>query len=291
MSSSAGTVPGSSNPDDVEYVFEPHAVKLPPLKPYLHELWERRRFVKTLARTEIQGKRSSMLAGQLWALLDPLFQAAIYFFLIQILRGGQGGRGSAYQMTLLISGIFLFIFTRTSLNDGARSVIGGRGLLLNSAFPRALLPISSVYKGLLELAPAGLVYLVIHVAAGRPIGIGVVFLPTLLVLQTTLNLGLALLFAALTVYMRDVTVLLGYLLRVLFFITPILYPIALLPSGIRTAMSFNPLFPVFAAYQEVVGGGVPTVGQLAGSLFWAVVFLVVGAGLFLSHERAFALHV
>ena len=289
--SSATTTPGSSKPDKVEYVFEPHAVKLPPLRPYLRELWDRRRFVKTLARTEIQGKRSSMAAGQLWAVLDPLFQAAIYFFLIQILRGGQGGRGSAYQMTLLISGIFLFTFTRISLNDGARSVIGGRGLLLNSSFPRALLPISAVYKGLLELAPAGVVYLVIHIAFGRPIGSGVAFLPTLLVLQTTLNLGLALLFAALTVYMRDVTQLLGYLLRVLFFITPVLYPVSVLPSGVRTAMTFNPLFPVFAAYQEVVAGGVPTTGQLVGSLFWAVVFLVIGGGLFISHERAFALHV
>jgi lipopolysaccharide transport system permease protein len=93
------------------------------------------------------------------------------------------------------------------------------------------------------------------------------------------------------VYMRDVTKLLGYLLRVLFFITPVLYPVSLLPEGIRTAMSFNPLFPVFAAYQEVIGGGVPTIGQLAGSMFWAVLFLVVGAALFLSHERAFALHV
>jgi len=289
--SSATTTPGSSKPDQVEYVFEPHAVKLPPLRPYLRELWDRRRFVKTLARTEIQGKRSSMAAGQLWAVLDPLFQAAIYFFLIQILRVGQGGRGSAYQMTLLISGIFLFTFTRISLNDGARSVIGGRGLLLNSSFPRALLPISAVYKGLLELAPAGVVYLVIHIAVGQPIGSGVAFLTTLLVLQTALNLGLALLFAALTVYMRDVTQLLGYLLRVLFFVTPVLYPVSVLPSGVRTAMTFNPLFPVFAAYQEVVAGGVPTTGQLVGSLFWAVVFLVIGGGLFISHERAFALHV
>jgi ABC-type polysaccharide/polyol phosphate export permease len=291
MSGFEATSRGSSKPDDVEYVFEPHSVKLPPLREYLHELWDRRRFVKTLARTEIQGKRSSMVAGQLWALLDPLFQAGIYFLLIQILRGGEGGRGSAYQMTLLISGIFLFNFTRRSLMDGARSVIGGRGLLLNSAFPRALLPISSVYKALLELAPAGIVYLVIHVAAGRPIGLGVALLPTLLVLHTTLNLGLALLFAALTVYMRDVTQLMGYLLRVLFFITPVLYPVSILPPGIRTAMSFNPLFPVFAAYQQVVGGGMPTMAQLAGSLFWAVLFLVVGAGLFLSHERDFALHV
>ena len=291
MSAVDAPAPGSRRPAEVEYVFEPHAVRLPPLKPYLRELWSRRRFVRTLARTEIRGKRSSMAAGQLWAVLDPLFQAAIYFFLIQILRGGQGGRGSAYQMTLLISGIFLFTYTRISLNDGARSVIGGRGLLLNSSFPRALLPISSVYKGLLELAPAGVVYLVIHIAVGQPIGSGVAFLPTLLVLQTALNLGLAMLFAALTVYMRDVTQLLGYLLRVLFFVTPILYPVSALPSGVRTAMTFNPLFPVFAAYQEVVAGGVPTTGQLIGSLLWAVLFLVVGGALFISHERAFALHV
>jgi teichoic acid transport system permease protein len=291
MSTVDAATKSGSQPGEVEYVFEPHSVKVPPLRPYLHELWERRRFVKTLARTEIQGKRSSMIAGQLWALLDPLFQAGIYFLLISILRGGEGGRGSAYQMTILISGIFLFGFTRRSMVDGARSVVGGRGLLLNSAFPRALLPISCVYRGLLELAPAGVIYLIIHVAAGRPIGMGVAFLPTLLVLQTTLNLGLALLFAALNVYMRDVQQLLGYLVRILFFTTPVLYPVSLLPSGIRTAMAFNPLYPVFAAYQEVVGGGVPTIGQLAGSLFWAVLFLVLGAGLFLSHERAFALHV
>jgi teichoic acid transport system permease protein len=282
----------SGDPHGVEYVFEPHAVKVPPLRPYLHELWDRRRFVKTLARTEIQGKRASMVAGQLWALLDPLFQAGIYFLLIQIVRGGEGGRGTAHYMTLLISGVFLFNFTRRSLMDGARSVIGGRGLLLNSAFPRALLPISAVYKALLELAPAGIVYLVIHIAAGRPIGAGIAFLPTLLVLHTALNLGLALLFAALTVFMRDVTQLLGYLLRVLFFTTPVLYPVSFLPPGVRTAMWwFNPLFPVFAAYQEVVGGGAPTMGQLVGSLFWAGLFLVVGVGLFLSHERSFALHV
>jgi teichoic acid transport system permease protein len=290
--SAVDTASGSeSRPGEVEYVFEPHSVKVPPLRPYVHELWDRRRFVKTLARTEIQGKRSSMIAGQLWALLDPLFQAGIYFLLISILRGGEGGRGSAYQMTILISGIFLFGFTRRSMVDGARSVVGGRGLLLNSAFPRALLPISCVYRGLLELAPAGVIYLIIHVATGRPIGAGVALLPTLLVLHTILNLGLALLFAALNVYMRDVQQLLGYLVRILFFTTPVLYPVSLLPSGIRTAMAFNPLYPVFAAYQEVVGGGVPTFGQLAGALFWAVLFLVVGAGLFLSHERAFALHV
>jgi teichoic acid transport system permease protein len=290
MSSFGGAIPAPRKPEN-EYVFGPHIAKMPPLRPYLQELWERRRFVRTLARTEIQGKRSSTAAGQFWALLDPLFQAGIYFILITILRGGAGGRGSAYRMTLLISGIFLFTFTRVALNDGARSVIGGRGLLLNSSFPRALLPITAVYKGLVQLAPAGAVYLVIHIAYGRPIGSGVVLLPTLLVLQTTLNLGLAMLFAALTVYIRDVTQLLGYLLRLLFFTTPILYPVSALPSAIRTVMTFNPFFPVFAAYQDVVAGGEPSIGLIAGATFWAVLFLVIGGRLFLSHERDFGLHV
>jgi teichoic acid transport system permease protein len=287
------TGPGSDGDghEDVVYVFEPHTITIPPLRSYLHELWERRRFVTTFARAEIQGQRSTMLAGQLWALLDPMLQAFTYFILISVLRGGAGGRGTADRLTLLIGCLFLFNLTRVSAMAGAKSVVAGRGLLLNSSFPRALLPITSVYRGLLELVPAAIVYLAIHVAFGQPIGGGVVFLPVLLALHTGFNLGIALLLAALTVYIRDMSVMLGYVTRIWLFITPVLFPVAELPPNIKRILAFNPLFPVFAAYQEVMMGGVPTMGQVLGALLWAVLFLVIGGALFLSHERAFALYV
>src|SRR5436190_20372617 len=73
---------------DVVSVFEPNRQTVPALRPYLHELLGRRDFLVELAKAEVRGQRSSMVMGELWALLDPLFQAAIYFFLFTVIRGG-----------------------------------------------------------------------------------------------------------------------------------------------------------------------------------------------------------
>ena len=91
----ATEAPGASSVraySDVEYVFEPHTAQMPDLRPYLKDLWERRGFIAEKAKAEIRGKRNSTVAGQLWAVLDPLFQATIYFFLITVLRGSGGAR-------------------------------------------------------------------------------------------------------------------------------------------------------------------------------------------------------
>lgn len=289
---SNGSTP-SAGDGSVVAVFEPHSVGLPPLGPYLREIWERRRFIQASAKASIRGRRSSMLAGQAWAVLDPLFQAALYWLLFAILRGGSGGRGTAQGLTLLIGCLFLFNFTRIALTEGARAVTSGRALMMNSSLPRALLPLTSIYKGLLELVPSGFVFLVIYLAAGQSIGPGIIFLPLVLLLHTAINTGLALTFATISVYVRDVTNLLTYLLRVLMFVTPVLYPVAFLTRypAVEKVLIVNPLFPVFAAYQAIITGGVPTFGQLVVSSVWAAVLLGGGAAFFLSHERAFALHI
>jgi len=278
---------------EVVSVFEPHSVGLPSLGDYIREIWERRRFIQASARASIRGRRSTMLAGQAWAVLDPLFQAGLYWLLFAILRGGQGGRGTAEGFTLLVGCLFLFNFTRIALAEGARAVTSSRALLMNSSLPRALLPLTSIYKGLLELVPSGFVFAVIYLAAGQRFGSGIVFLPLVLVIHTALNTGLALIFATLSVYIRDVTNMLQYLTRVLLFVTPVLYPVDFLTRypAIERVLIVNPLFPVFSAYQEIITGGVPTFGQIALSLAWAALLLSAGTVFFLSHERAFALHI
>lgn len=285
----AGETP--RNPSDIEYVFEPHSVKLPPVRHYFQDLWGRRRFMMELAKSDLRGTRSNAALGQFWAVLDPIFQAAIYWFLITVIRGGAGGRGSAEQLTVLIASVFLFNYTRIALNDGGRSIINGKGLLLNSTFPRALLPIAQVYKGMLEMVPSGAIYLVIHLALQRPIGQGIVLLPFLFAIQTAMNLGMALIVATLTVYIRDVANLLTYITRVLIFVTPVIYPVSMLTPNLRRFLQWNPLFPLFAAYQEIVAGRMPGAGMIIQSALWATFFLVVGTRFFMSHERAFALRL
>jgi teichoic acid transport system permease protein len=273
---------------DVEYVFEPHSAEMPPLRPYLRDLWERRRFIAEVARAEIRGKRNSTIAGQLWAVLDPLFQAALYFFLITVLRGGT--RGGA-ELAALIFCVFLFQTTATALNEGGKSVVSNKGLMLNSSFPRAMLPLTAVYKGMLGLVPSAAIYLVVHLVLRQPLGSGLLLLPLLLLIQTVMNIGVAMLVATLTVFIRDVGNALTYIQRLLFFTTPVIYPASTLSPGLASILSWNPFFCLFVCYRAVVAGGMPPGGFLLRAAVMSVVLFIVGARTFLSHERAFALHL
>lgn len=283
--------PGERPYSDVVQVFEPNALDLPPLRTYLQELSARRPFIVELAGAEVRGQRSSTFLGELWSLVDPLFQAAIYWFLFTVIRGGSGDGGKAEFITAIIGSVFLFNYTRIAISDGGRAILRHKGLVLNAVFPRALLPIAEVYKGFLATLPALVVYIPIHFALGGPITEAILVLPLLLVIQTVINLGLALLLSTATAYFMDVSNLLNYVTRLLTFATPVVYPVSLLSPTIRQFLAWNPLFSLFTSYQAIITGQMPDAGHVFQSLLWAIVLLVSGAWVFLRHERSFALHI
>lgn len=275
----------------VEYVFEPDRSTVPPIRQYLEDCWERRQFVFTMAKADLRGPRSRTGLGELWAIMDPLFQAGIYWFLISTIRGSGDAVEDTERLTILISGIFFFTFTTTVVSGGGRSIIRNKSLMLNSTFPRLLLPATEVYKGLLDLGPALAVYGVIHVLLGGAIGPGLFMIPLLLVLQILISTGLGLVFATLTVFVADMTKVLEYVMRILFFATPILYPVAMLPGLAQTILQLNPFFALFACYQACITGGVPSPLHLFQAVVWAGVLITVGFRLFVSRERGFALRL
>jgi teichoic acid transport system permease protein len=276
---------------DVVHVFEPHEPALPPVRPYLRDLAQRGAFIRELAVSGIRGQRASTFLGELWALLEPLFQAAIYYFLFTVIRGRGGSANSTEWLLAIISSVFFFNYTRIAITDGGRAILRNKGLVLNAIFPRALLPIAEVYKGFLSTLPALAVYVVIHVAFGGPVTAAVFLLPLLLTIHTVMNLGLAFLFATATVLVKDMVMLQNYILRILMFTTPVVYPVSFLPSEIRSVLVINPLFQLFSAYQSVISGNMPTAGMLVQSLIWCLVVFTIGARTFLRHERSFALHI
>jgi ABC-type polysaccharide/polyol phosphate export permease len=275
---------------DVEYVFKAHTTTRPPVREYVGDLWARRQFMKALATASLRGERSSTFLGEMWGVLDPLFQAAIYIFVVAVIRGGRSG--GFQTAALIIAGVFLFNYSKIGLNEGGRSILASKGLMLNSSFPRALLPLAEIYKGLLEFLPSIALYVVIHLVTRQPLGQGLFLLPLLFLLQTAMAIGMALLVATATVYVRDTVNLLNYVTRILIFVTPVIYPASSLSPTLRTLLSIiNPLFPLFSAYQTIIVGGVPTVGQVLLTTFWATLLLVAGYRVFVSHERAFALRL
>ena len=275
----------------VEHVFEPSARQMPPVRSYLADVWERRAFAVALAKADLRGGRSRTVMGELWSVLDPIFQAALYYLLIMMIRGGSGDEGSA-RLIMLVSGIFLFRLTSQIMGKSARSIGTNKGLIMNSTFPRVLLPLAETYKAALDFIPVMVVYIVFHVFMGAGVGVGFFLLPLLFAIQLTLAFGMGLVFATLVVFIRDMSNLLDYIQRLFFFGSPILWEATSLPESILAFLRFNPLFALHASFQKVLAlGGVPSVGLLLEAVFWAVFFLVLGFRLFVSNERGFALRI
>ncbi|MGK2930401.1 MAG: ABC transporter permease [Acidimicrobiales bacterium] len=277
----------SSEYSDTEYSFGPHSATPPDVREYLHALWQRRAFMDWLARTELRSRRTSTSLGNIWAVLDPLFQAGIYFFLYMVLRGG----ARADFLPVLIAVIFLFRLTLDAMGDGGNSIKKGKGLLLNSTFPRALLPITSVYTSLLGYVPSVCVVLVIFPLVGGRVGVGVFMLPLLFVIQAVMNVGIALLVSTVVVLVKDASNAMQYVTRILFFTTPVIYPASMLPDNLKVFVAVQPLFSLFASYQRIFMGGMPSAGMVLLAATWAVALVIGGSRLFLRHEREFALHL
>lgn len=285
----APAVPAGSG---VEYVFEPRHARSMRLGEfpaefvgYARDIWQRRLFVKELARADIRRRHANTALGALWSILEPLFQVAIYFMLFTIIR--RGSRPIEF-LPVLVWGIFCFQLVTSALNEGGTSIQRAQGLMLNSTFPRGLLPVATVYKGFLRFIPTIGVMAVVHVAVGAPLHWGLLLMPFLFSVQLVLSVGLALCMSTITVYFRDVQNAMSYIARILFFTTPIIYPLRLLPAGLVAVLKWQPLFGLFAAYQQIVGGGTPSVTYVVLAVAWSVVLLLVGAYLFMRHERDFA---
>jgi ABC-2 type transport system permease protein len=241
-----------------------------------------------MSRADLRGRRTSTALGALWGILDPLMQAGIFFLLFTIIR--PGGRPFDF-LHVLIGGIFLFQLGLSSITEGGRSIRNSKSLMLNSTFPRALFPIAVVLKGVLTFPPKILVYILFHIGLGAPVGWGLLLLPLLFGLQVMLMVGLALLVSTLTVFVKDAENAVQYIGRLLFFTTPVIYPLSLIPDGVRAAVAWQPFFGLFASYQTVLDGGVPGLGWLLLAAFWAIGLLAVGTRVFLRHERELAIRL
>jgi ABC-type polysaccharide/polyol phosphate export permease len=272
------------------HVFVPHNVGLPPLHSYVHEVWRRREFAFELARTKLREQNFDTVFGQLWLVINPLLMALVYFLLVDIIRAG--GHRHPDFFAHLVAGLFVFQIIQNAMTVGVRSVTKGGRLILNSAFPRALLPLSAVITAFTRFLPTLIVYIPVHIIAGLPVGPSLLWIFPLIFLMFVMASGAAMLVSALQVYFRDVKNFLPYFLRIWLYASPVLYYAKEVPEGIRWILVVNPLGGLLTAWSDVIIlGHAPEAGALALSVAWAFGIFVVGAGFFISREREFAVRL
>jgi teichoic acid transport system permease protein len=271
------------------HVYEPHLVGLPPLLPYVREAWRRRSFAFELSRTKLRAQHFNTAFGQLWLVLNPLLLAGVYFVLVDILRGGSSKPGFFAH---LMAGIFAYYFVSGAVREATRSVVSGGRLILNTAFPRVLLPFASVISAFKKFIPTIVIYVPVHLASGLPIGFELLWVLPLVGLLVVLASGLAMIVAALQVYFRDLKGFMPYILRVWLYVSPVLYFASEMPKGYRFLLDVNPLGQLLAAWSDVINQGkAPSVHELGIASAWAFGLLLVGFFYFVSREREFAVRL
>ena len=269
-------------------VYEPFKAGLPKLGRYWKSLWSRRTFIKEYSKSELREQHFDSVFGQLWLVLNPLLLSAVYFVLIIII----GGTTDSARFAHLTASLFLFYLVSNSLTGGVKSVTAGQRLILNTAFPRIMLPISAVVIAIFKFLPTLIVFLVVKAVVGTPFTFEMLWAIPVLLITVFLALSLAITISCINVYFRDIASFLPYLTRTLLYLSPILYVASDLKPSLRVIEIFNPLFPILDSWSRAMVQGVaPELSSMLQGLAWATGFFLVGTYFFLSREREFAVRL
>lgn len=221
-------------------------------------------------------------------MINPLLLSGVYFILIVIIRGGSDGTRYVH----LTATLFLFYLISNSLTGGVKSITAGQRLILNTAFPRVMLPISAVIIAVFKFVPTIFVFLIIKVVVGSEFKVEMLWAIPILLITILLALGLAITISCINVYFRDIASFLPYLTRTLLYLSPVLYEASELDPKLRVLEVVNPLFPILDSWSSaLVHGQMPEISNMLQGLAWAVGIFLIGTYFFLSREREFAVRL
>ena len=281
-------------------VFKPYHSSLPPIKPYLKDFWRRREFATELSKFSDKAEYLESKLGKVWLVLNPLFLAVIYFLLVTIIQGGRGQGNGFLTLCHILIGLFTFYFAQNCILLGAASITSGGSLILNQAFPRSLLPLSSAISAARQFLPTIPIYILIVLIVKLllddtqlpGLNWNYLLLPFLFIFLVITSFGLALLFATMNVYFRDTTKLLSYIMRIWLYASPVLWQPDMLNGWYRIILYLNPLGPILSANSRIwIDGLPPTAFQFIGCVFWAFFAFLMGSYFFISREREFAVRI
>ena len=279
--------------EPVYHHYGPHRAGLPPLVPYFRELWHRRAFAAEMSRATMRGANTTTFFGQLWLVLNPLLLAGVYYLLVTVIRG----QHDPVFFTHLCLGLFAFNLVSTAVTSGATSVTSSGKLLMNTPFPRLLIPLSAVRTAFFRFLPTVPVYLLFHLIFLTRMWhpkmlLSLYFLGTMVLFA----MGCAAFFAAVQVYFRDTSSFLPYFVRIWMYLSPVLWApeqIAVLLSPVLlTLIQLNPMYSMLGGYAELLQDtGFPPFYMWVTAGVWSVVTAVIGFLFFMSREREFTVRL
>lgn len=224
---------------------------------------------------KLRYKRSTL--GFAWSLLNPLAQLLVFYFIFGLVLS----LDIPNYPSFLISGLLAWSWFQSSLMLATSAIVDNRELIKLPGFPAAILPVVAVTSHLVHFLLAIPILLLFLTFGGIQLTSAILALPLVIALQFILTLSLAYLVATFHVPFRDTQYLLGVLLQLLFFLTPIFYDASLISERYQTLYHINPMVHLIDAYRAIlIRGDLP-------DLLSFLVLSMLSAGLLVLGFRVF----
>lgn len=254
--------------------------------------WRHASLIRQFAGRELHVRYRQSLLGASWAVLTPLLMLAVYTFVFRFvfnLRWGVSVESDLMFALRLYAGLAVFNFFAECVGRAPRLILDQPHLVKKVVFPLEILPWVSVLSGLAHLWIALVLLVMFGIWEHGTIRVTLIALPVVWLALLPLCVGLGWLLAALGTYIRDIGQVLGMLLSLMMFLSPIFFPIEALPVAVRPWMVLNPLALTITETRVVlIDGQWPNWLALLGHLAACCVIAVLGAVFFRAARKGFA---
>ena len=260
----------------------------------LRELYKYRNLVVNLVVRDLKARYKNSVFGFLWSLLNPLGMMLVFTIVFTVLLPSQVDRYPIF----LLCGLLPWTFFSAGVMVGITTITGNANLVKKVYFPREVLPISSVFSNLVNFLLSLVVLFAALIVFQSHFSPWLWLLPGVIFIQTCFVLGIALILSTLNVFYRDTLMIMDVVMLAWFFLTPVVYPIASLPTdyqfmGVtidvhRWMYILNPMASLIAAYRDLLYWGYRTdLDFLARTAVTSLAVLAFGYWFFVRYRDRF----
>ena len=270
--------------EPVEYTIEPSEGRVLEWK----ELWRYRELFYFFTWRDIKIKYKQTVLGFLWAVLQPLFMMVIFtFFFGKALN--IPSQNLPYPI-YVFSGLLIWNLFSTGLSSASNSMVNNASIIKKIYFPRLIIPVSAILVALFDFLMAFILFVPLLIYYQQSVfWFAIIVWPLAILVSVIATLGLGAWLAALNVKYRDFRYVIPFLIQVLFFLTPVIYPISLLKYPVlQYILACSPMLAAVELFRYPLTGIAPDSYFLWISLLSGVVLVAIGVSYFKRTEDFFA---
>lgn len=254
----------------------------------VRELYRYRDLINTLVARDLKVRYRRSAIGFLWTMLHPLMMMLVMSFVFSHLFRLDLPNFQVYAL----AGIVFWNFFSQAVVASMNSLRGNASLLTKLPVPKAVFPVAQVLAAVVNLLCALVPLLLIMLITGHPLSLSLALVPVAIVLAACFTLGAGLLLSPLAAFFTDTVELVTIVLSILFYLTPVFYPLSIVPDDLRWVVEANPIHWVLEVFrQPIYAGLLPSAATLAMAAGVSLVLLGIGAAAFRATSHRIALYL